>query len=54
MASYNSFIRTPEQLVEELEPYAEFGVDEVVLEFIDFPQARGVELFAEEVVPAFR
>jgi len=53
MASYNNLIGTPEQLIEELEPYAELGVDEAVLEFVDFPDPTGVELFAEEVAPAF-
>lgn len=54
ISSYNNLIGTPDQLIEELEPYAELGVDEVVLEFVDFPDPTGVELFAEEVVPAFR
>lgn len=51
MASYNNLIGTPAQVAEQLEPYADLGVDEVDLEFVDFPDPTGVELFADEVAP---
>ena len=54
IASYNNLIGTPEHLIEELEPYEELGVDEVVLELVDFHEPTGAELFAETVIPAFR
>lgn len=54
MSSYNNLIGTPEQLIDELEPYEDLGVDEVDLEFVDFPDSTGVELFAETVIPEFR
>lgn len=53
MASYNNLVGTPAQLAEQLEPYADLGVDEVDLEFVDFPEPTGVELFADEVAPQF-
>jgi len=54
ISTYNNLIGTPEQIIEELEPYEELGVDEADLEFVDFPDTTGAELFAEEVAPAFR
>lgn len=45
---------TPEQLIEELKQYERLGVNEVVLEFVDFPDPIGTELFAETVIPEFR
>lgn len=54
ISSYNNLIGTPEQLIEELKPYDELGVDEVVLEFVDFPDLTGAELFAEAVMPEFQ
>lgn len=53
LAEYNNLIGTPAGIIEELEAYAALGVDEVVLEFVDFPDPRGPELFAEAVMPAF-
>lgn len=54
LSSYHNLIGTPEQLIAELEPYEELGVDEIDLEFVDFPDPTGVELFAETVAPPFR
>jgi alkanesulfonate monooxygenase SsuD/methylene tetrahydromethanopterin reductase-like flavin-dependent oxidoreductase (luciferase family) len=54
MSSYNNLIGTPEAIADELEDYRDLGVDEVVLEFVDFPQTTGPDLFAEEVAPQFR
>lgn len=53
LASYNNLIGTPDEIVSELDPYRELGVDEIDLEFVDFPDTTGLELFAEEVIPAF-
>lgn len=54
MSSYNNLIGTPAEIADELEGYRKLGVDEVVVEFVDFPGATGPRLFAEEVVPQFR
>lgn len=54
ISSYNNLIGTPAEIVEQLEPYQELGVDEVDIEFIDFPEQTGLELFADRVVPEFR
>lgn len=54
LSSYNNLIGTPEQIVEELRPYEDLGVNEVVLEFVDFPESTGLELFADRVIPEFQ
>ena len=54
LSSYNNLIGTPEQIIQELEPYSELGVTEVDVEFVDFPETTGLELFAERVIPEFR
>jgi alkanesulfonate monooxygenase SsuD/methylene tetrahydromethanopterin reductase-like flavin-dependent oxidoreductase (luciferase family) len=46
-------VGTPEAVVADLERYADLGVEEVVVEFVDFPGTDGAELFAEAVLPAF-
>jgi membrane dipeptidase len=35
------------------ERYREAGFEEIVVEFVDFPDTTGPELFAEEVAPQF-
>jgi len=50
---YNNLIGTPEEICAELEQYGSLGVDEVVVEFVDFPSGDSPELFASEVMPAF-
>lgn len=53
LSTYNNLIGTPEQITSELEAYRDLGVDEVVLEFVDFPEEIGPELFMTEVAPQF-
>jgi alkanesulfonate monooxygenase SsuD/methylene tetrahydromethanopterin reductase-like flavin-dependent oxidoreductase (luciferase family) len=50
----NHLVGTPEEIVADIERYAEMGVTETVVEFVDFPGTDGAELFAEEVIPEFR
>jgi alkanesulfonate monooxygenase SsuD/methylene tetrahydromethanopterin reductase-like flavin-dependent oxidoreductase (luciferase family) len=47
-------VGTPEQIVADIERYRDIGIEEVVVEFIDFPGTAGAELFAEEVIPELR
>lgn len=54
MSSYNNLIGTPATIVEEIAAYEELGVDEVVLEFVDFPDRSGPALFIDEIAPEFR
>jgi alkanesulfonate monooxygenase SsuD/methylene tetrahydromethanopterin reductase-like flavin-dependent oxidoreductase (luciferase family) len=49
----NHLVGTPEEIVADVERYAEMGVEEVVVEFVDFPGTEGAEVFANEVIPAF-
>ena len=46
-------VGTPEQVAEDLERYREARFEEVVREFVDFPDTTGPELFVEEVAPQF-
>lgn len=46
-------VGTPEQIVADIERYVDIGIDEVIVEFIDFPGTNGASLFAREVIPAF-
>ncbi len=49
----NPLVGTPEQIIDQLGPYIELGVEEFYLRFVDFPSPAGIELFAEKVMPAF-
>ncbi|MFB9808607.1 LLM class flavin-dependent oxidoreductase [Haladaptatus pallidirubidus] len=49
----NHLIGTPNKIVSELKQYATIGIDEVVVEFVDFPKTEGAQLFAEHVAPVF-
>lgn len=46
-------VGTPDEVVDHIEEYADLGVEEVVVEFIDFPETTGAELFADQVIPQF-
>ena len=46
-------VGTPADIVEQIDEYVALGVDEVVVEFVDFPESVGAELFANKVMPAF-
>lgn len=47
----NHLVGTPTEVVADIERYVDLGVEEVVVEFVDFPETTGLELFADEVVP---
>ncbi len=47
-------IGTPDEVVKQIEAYAEIGIDHFMLWFMDAPEGDGLELFAEEVMPSFR
>lgn len=46
-------IGTPEDVTNTIEEYATMGIDEVVIEFIDFPKHDSAELFVDEVMKNF-
>jgi alkanesulfonate monooxygenase SsuD/methylene tetrahydromethanopterin reductase-like flavin-dependent oxidoreductase (luciferase family) len=46
-------VGTPDSIVEDLREYERLGFEEVVVEFVDFPETTGAEIFAERVMPAF-
>jgi alkanesulfonate monooxygenase SsuD/methylene tetrahydromethanopterin reductase-like flavin-dependent oxidoreductase (luciferase family) len=48
------FIGTPEQVIEQLQPFIELGVDYFIMACPDFPAVTTVELLAREVLPALQ
>lgn len=44
-------VGTPSEILEKLKPYTQLGIDEFVLDFIDYPNKRSAELFSQEVAP---
>ncbi len=50
----NHLVGTPEEVVADIERYVDLGIEEVVVEFVDFPHTLGAELFAEHVIPEFQ
>jgi alkanesulfonate monooxygenase SsuD/methylene tetrahydromethanopterin reductase-like flavin-dependent oxidoreductase (luciferase family) len=44
-------IGTPNQVVEQLRPYIELGVEHIIIRFVDFPDTAGIELFSQAVIP---
>ncbi len=47
-------IGTPAAIRGKLDRFVELGVDHFMLWFMDFPDTRGIRLFAEEVAPHYR
>lgn len=45
---------TPAQIVEQIQPFIELGVEHFIFWFMDFPKPTGSILFAEEVIPQLR
>ncbi len=48
-----ALVGTPEQVRDQLAAFVDLGIEEIVLEFVDFPRTDGLVLFAEDVLPAF-
>ncbi len=46
-------VGTPETVADDIRRYVDVGIDEVVVEFVDFPRPDGAEVFAEHVIPRF-
>jgi alkanesulfonate monooxygenase SsuD/methylene tetrahydromethanopterin reductase-like flavin-dependent oxidoreductase (luciferase family) len=42
---------TPAQVAEQLQRFVDLGVEYLIVRAVDFPNPRGIKLFAEEVVP---
>ncbi len=47
------FEGTPAQVIDQLQAYVDLGFSYFMLDFNDFPNSDGSQLFAEEVIPAF-
>jgi alkanesulfonate monooxygenase SsuD/methylene tetrahydromethanopterin reductase-like flavin-dependent oxidoreductase (luciferase family) len=46
-------IGTPNEVIEQIEAVRELGFSKLQLMFLDFPDHDGIELFGDEVLPAF-
>lgn len=46
-----ALVGTPAEVCEQLRAYRDLGFEEVIVEFVDFPETTGLELFADEVMP---
>ena len=46
------FVGTPAQIIEQMQPFVELGVDYFMLDCGGFPQLTTVELLIQEVLPA--
>jgi alkanesulfonate monooxygenase SsuD/methylene tetrahydromethanopterin reductase-like flavin-dependent oxidoreductase (luciferase family) len=46
-------IGTPAEVIEQIEAVRALGFDRLQLMFLDFPETGGIELFGDEVIPAF-
>jgi F420-dependent oxidoreductase-like protein len=46
-------IGTPEEVIEGIEELGALGFDRFQLFFLDFPETKGMEVFGDEVAPAF-
>lgn len=49
-----NFIGTPEQIIAQMQAYVDVGFTYFMLDFVDLPDSTGSQLFAREVIPAFR
>jgi alkanesulfonate monooxygenase SsuD/methylene tetrahydromethanopterin reductase-like flavin-dependent oxidoreductase (luciferase family) len=47
-------IGTPAQVAAHLHAFVDLGVERLIIRVIDFPNTKGVELFAREVIPLLR
>jgi len=48
------FVGTPAQIIEQMQPFVELGVDYFMLDCGGFPRLTTVEMLAQEVLPAFQ
>ena len=49
--SDNPITGTPAQVAEQLQRFVDLGAEYLILRLIDFPSTKGIELFAQEVIP---
>jgi F420-dependent oxidoreductase-like protein len=52
--SLNAFVGTPDELTDEIRRFAAAGADEVMLQWISLGDVEGLQVVAEEVLPAVR
>lgn len=50
----SAIVGTPEECISQLQSFVDLGVTGFQCWFVDYPRLDGIELFADEVMPAFR
>jgi alkanesulfonate monooxygenase SsuD/methylene tetrahydromethanopterin reductase-like flavin-dependent oxidoreductase (luciferase family) len=51
MTSANAFVGTPEQVIEQMRPFIDLGVDYFMLGWGGFPDLTNVEMLVHRVLP---
>jgi alkanesulfonate monooxygenase SsuD/methylene tetrahydromethanopterin reductase-like flavin-dependent oxidoreductase (luciferase family) len=51
---YSSIVGTPDQVVDQLQPFIELSIEYLMFEFVDFPSMVGSDLFEKEVIPKLK
>ena len=46
-------IGTPQEVIEQMQPFVELGVNTFMLDGIDFPELMTISTLMDEVLPAF-
>ncbi|GAC1645579.1 MAG: hypothetical protein NVS4B12_11750 [Ktedonobacteraceae bacterium] len=54
MSSANTFVGTPAQILEQIQPFLDLGVDYFMLNCGGFPELTTLETHIGEVLPALR
>lgn len=52
-ASYNVIVGTPEEAITRLRPYADAGVEELIIQWNNANYLEGLRLIAQEIMPHF-
>ena len=52
MQAGEDFVGTPRQVIEQMQPFVELGVDYFMLDCGGFPRLTTVEMLVHEVLPA--
>jgi alkanesulfonate monooxygenase SsuD/methylene tetrahydromethanopterin reductase-like flavin-dependent oxidoreductase (luciferase family) len=51
---HSTIAGTPAQVAEKLQAFVDLGVEYLIVRVLDFPNAAGIELFVQEVMPRLR
>lgn len=52
-ATFCPIVGTPDQVVEQIDVYAEAGIEEMIFQWYDVNDYEGLQMYAEEILPHF-